>query len=361
MMKKVLLIAVVFVGIVLSYNALPQKGKNKVEKPENIIIMIGDGMGLSQITAAKYANGGTLNLDRFKNIGMITTHSADNLITDSGAGATAFACGVKTNNGYIGVDADGNVVKNIFEIAQEKGMKTGVIATSSVTHATPAAFIAHTKDRSNEFEIAQQIANSKIDLFIGGGSEYFFNREDDVDLKFALRKGGFKTYNKIKNNPERMRGDKMAVLAAKTGMLPAAQRDDFLMDAWKTVESNFPLRDLGGYMVMIEGSQIDWAGHKHDQDYMVSELLDFDKVVGSVLSYAEMTQNTLVIVLADHETGGHTITEGNADGTNMKIEWSTKDHTASLIPVYAFGPGAELFMGTYDNTDIFNKIKSLIE
>lgn len=360
-MKRVLPFAVVFCGILLSYNALLPADKNKVQKPENIIIMIGDGMGLSQITQAKYANGGTLNLDRFKNIGMITTHSANNLITDSGAGATAFACGIKTNNGYIGVDAEGNSVKNIFEIAQDKGMKTGVIATSSVTHATPASFIAHLKDRKNEFEIANQIANSRVDLFIGGGSEFFFNREDDIDLKMALRKGGFKIYNKMKTKPERMRGEKMAVLASKTGMPPASQRESFLMDAWKTAEANFPLKGLGGYMLMVEGSQIDWAGHKHDQDYMVNELLDFDNVVGSILDYAQMTENTLVIVLADHETGGHTITEGNSDGSNMKIEWTTKDHTASLIPVYSYGPGSEIFIGTYDNTDIFKKLKSLIE
>ncbi|MFY0674342.1 MAG: alkaline phosphatase [Bacteroidia bacterium] len=360
-MKRILLVTVVFCGVLLSYNALAPKDKEKVEKPENVIIMIGDGMGLSQISAAKYANGGTLNLDRFGKIGMITTHSANNLITDSGAGATAFACGIKTNNGYIGVDAEGNSVKNIFEIAQDKGMKTGVVATSSVSHATPAAFVAHIKDRKNEFNIAEQITYSNIDLFIGGGSEFFFNRNDDLDLKLALRKSGFKTYSKLKSKPERMRGDKIAVLAAKNGMPPASQREDFLMNAWKTVESNFPLRGLGGYMLMIEGSQIDWAGHEQDQEYMISELLDFDKVVGSVLDYAQMSQKTLVIVLADHETGGHTITAGDADGTGMAIEWTTKDHTASMVPVYSYGPGSELFVGTYDNTDIFHKLKKLIE
>lgn len=353
---SVILIVSMATLLVLSFDTGQSKNIS-TKKPRNIIIMVGDGMGLTQITAARYKNGGKLHLDEFNHIGLITTHSADNLVTDSGAGATAFASGVKTKNGYIGVDADKNEVKNLFEIAKERGYKTGIIATSSITHATPAAFSAHHFDREDEYEIALQQVNSGVDLMIGGGTKYFFERPDGKDLATELRMKGYKVYGKLK---KKLKGEKVMVLAADEAMVPVLRsRGTYLEDAWLAMQNYFPLVGQG-FIAMIEGSQIDWGAHQNSLEYTLTELIDFDNTIGKVLEYAKMEGSTLVIVLADHETGGMSITSGDVTANKVVASWANTKHSATMIPVFAFGPGAENFSGIYDNTDIFKKVSELM-
>ncbi len=149
---------------------------------KNIILLIGDGMGLSHIYAGMTANNGNLFINSCKNIGLIQTYSANSFVTDSGAAATSISTGEKTNNGSIAVDTEGNPIRTILELAEENGLSTGLISTKSITDATPASFIAHIQDRDDHENIAEFFLNTKLEVFIGGGLEYFSDRKDNRDL-----------------------------------------------------------------------------------------------------------------------------------------------------------------------------------
>ena len=325
----------------------------------NVILLIGDGMGLSQLSAAFYYGESPSNFTRFKEIGFINTSSSSDTITDSGAGGTAFAIGEKTYNGAIGVVSDSTSVPNIVEIISKDGYNTGVIATSSVTHATPAGFYAHVTNRGMQDEIAEQLVESDIDFFAGGGTSFFSNRKDSLDLMKKLANNGFVINHKTTSEKLNV-NNKYGYLLAENGMPTMLEnRGDFLPDYTKLALEYFDQSDES-FFLMIEGSQIDWAGHSNDADYLIAEMLDFDKTVGVAMDYAEKNQNTLVIVLADHETGGFTLAADGDNYNKIKPSFATYGHSTSLIPVLAFGPDAENFKGIYQNNEIFHKILSVI-
>lgn len=317
--------------------------------------MIGDGMGLSQISAGMYANDGRLNLERMRHIGLIKTYSQDNLITDSAAGATAFACGKKTINGALAITKDGKPLKTILEIAHNQGLSTGLVATSTIQHATPAAFYAHRIDRGLYEDITEDFLSGSVDLAIGGGNRMFNKREDKRNIQGEMEKMGYKFFPDLISAGLAYH-PKLMILPEK-GHLPPSQRGrkDFLVQA-----SNFATQHLQkqekGFFLMIEASQIDWGGHSNDSDYLIQEMIDFDKAIGRVLDFAQNDGNTLVIVTADHETGGFSITGGKYGSNHIETIFSTTEHTGTLIPVFAFGPGAEEFTGIYENTAIFYKM-----
>jgi alkaline phosphatase len=338
--------------------------KNKA--PKNVILLISDGTGLSQISAAFFFKDSIPNYTRFKNIGLIKTSSSRQDITDSAAGATAFACGVKTYNGAIGKADDSTDVENIIEIASRKNIKTGLIATSSITHATPASFFAHTNGRGETEKIASHMVTSGVDFFAGGGLKYFNKRKDGRDLLKELKSKnykvdtvGLKKFKKIKKK------EKVGYLLAPDAMPKMLEgRGNFLSNA-TDLAIQFLSKDKAPFFIMTEGSQIDWGGHANDGPYLVSELIDFDDAVGIALDYAEKEGNTLVVVTSDHETGGFTLAAKkkiNAEGkeysdyTEVGMNFSTGGHSATLIPVFAYGPGSEEFTGIYENNEIFDKI-----
>ena len=338
--------------------------KNKA--PKNVILLIGDGTGLSQVSSAFYFKESTPNYARFKHIGLIKTSSSREDITDSAAGATAFASGVKTYNGAIGVADDSTEVATIVEIVSPKNIKSGVISTSSIVHATPASFYAHALSRRFYEEIASDMAVSNIDFFAGGGTKFFNNRKDGRDLFKDLRAKQFnldttklRDFNSIKSY------SKVGYLFGPEHMPPTAKgRGDYLPKATE-LGIQFLNKDNSSFFLMVEGSQIDWGGHANDSDYLVSELIDFDNAIGKALDFAQKDGNTLVIVTADHETGGFTLAstkKKNAEGkeysdyAEITGTFSTGGHSATLIPVFAYGPGADKFSGVYENNDIFHKI-----
>ncbi|MGZ5244211.1 MAG: alkaline phosphatase [Bacteroidia bacterium] len=332
----------------------PEKGK-----PKNIILLIGDGMGLSQITAGMIRNKGTSSLERFPYCGFIKTWSADNLVTDSGAGATAFSIGQKTKNEYIGVDASGKTFKTLLEYAEEKQMNTGIVVTSSVTHATPAAFVAHQTNRNNHEAIALEYLNHDIDVIIGGGRKYFEKRTDGKNLLKDFHARGYELEDKQKR-AGKYRGEKVLALVADEHLYGARERKDFLPKAAANA-IQLLLSSGMGYFLVVEGSQIDFGGHENSAEYMIEEMVDFDKTIGDIMNLVGKDPETLIIVLADHETGGFAINGGNLATGKVDAAWTTKKHTATLIPVFANGPGAEAFSGIYDNTEIFNKLLTLIQ
>lgn len=329
----------------------------------NIIFMIGDGMGLSQVSAGMYRNGNRLFLEQFPIVGLHKAYAKDNLITDSAAGATAFASGVKTNNGAIGVDADGKPVVTILEEAEKRGLATGMVVTSTIVHATPAAFAAHVASRNSYEDIAADMTDSGVDLLIGGGKKYFDSRTSDnrnLLQEFLGRNYIVSDISKQKLTDLVLNFDRgLAFFTADGDPLPVRKGRDYLVPASKLAVNYLSRRSNKGFFLMIEGSQIDWGGHAKDASYMISEMIEFDEAIGAVLEFAKENGQTLIVVTGDHETGGFSINQGSTRDS-IVAGFSTDYHTGTLIPVFAFGPGAELFGGIYENNTIYDRMKAAL-
>ncbi len=338
--------------ITLSLTCWAQKRK---PHPKNIILMVGDGMGAAQIYAGLTANKGKLNLERCTTVGFHRNQASDNYVTDSAAGATAFACGQKTYNGAIGVDATGKPIPTILERAERNGLATGLIATCSITHATPACFISHQPSRSFDEAIALDFLKTDIDVFIGGGRKFFSQRTDGLNLNDSLVANGYQIANSIQEVQQITKGKLAVFLADEQQAKYSAGRGDELV---KSTEAAIQLLkgNKKGMFMMIEGSQIDWGGHSNDTQYIVDEMIDFDNAIGKVLDFAATDGNTLVVITADHETGGFSIVGGDMQTGSVEGKFTTGNHTGVMIPVFAYGPGAEQFSGIYQNTEIYNKM-----
>jgi alkaline phosphatase len=344
------------------------KPEPEAKNPKKIIFLIGDGMGLSAVSTGFYFSDRPSVFNRFHEIGLQQTSSAIQKVTDSAASGTAMASGKKTYNGAIGVDTTKNAIPNIAEMVASLGWSTGVVATSTISHATPASFYAHVINRGMEEEIASQLLDSEIDFFAGGGRDKFEHRRDSVNLLVLAADKGFIIDTTDLPEPGSLVGDK------KYGFLPEAGsmlsmvegRGDFLPQATSLAISHLS-QNQEGFFLMVEASQIDWAGHANNAESLVAEMLDFEKVIAAVLDFAEKDGNTLVVVTADHETGGLALgpkmpepgQRGYADYAKIGPVFATGGHTATLIPVFAFGPGAEQFKGIYQNTDIHHKMAAL--
>jgi len=332
--------------------------KFKVDKPKNIIFLIGDGMGVSQVFAGLTANKGRLYLENCKYIGFSKTSSGDNYITDSAAGGTALSAGVKTYNGAIGVDMNKNPVKTILEEASEKGLATGLVSSSAITHATPASFISHQQSRSSYEDIAADFLKTDIDVFIGGGLDHFNKRKDGRNLVEELKTKGYQIETDMQKIKKVKKG-KLAGFTAQVHNPRMNERGDMLPDAAETAINILSNNDKG-FFLMVEGSQIDWGGHAASTIYIVEDMLDFDQVIGQALKFAAKDKETLVIVTADHETGGMAITGGSMENGIVQAAFPTGEHTAVMVPVFSYGPGAKEFIGIMENTEIHAKMKKLL-
>jgi len=340
--------------LLIPLNGFSQK---RVKHPKNIILLVGDGMGVAQIYAGLTANHGKLNLEQCTTVGFHKNTAANAYITDSAAGATAFACGQKTYNGAIGVDANGKPMPTILEIAEKNGVATGLVATCSITHATPASFISHQPSRSLDENIALDFLNTDVDVFIGGGRKFFTDRKDGINLVDSLRSRGYQIANTISEVQQVTSGKLAAFLADEQQAKFSSGRGDELV---KSTEAALQLlkHNKKGMFLMIEGSQIDWGGHSNDTQYIIDEMIDFDNAIGKVLDFARKNRKTLVVITADHETGGFTINGGDLKTGKVDGKFTTGNHTGVMIPVFAYGPGSEKFSGIYENTDIFHKMMS---
>ncbi|MGW8314027.1 MAG: alkaline phosphatase [Bacteroidales bacterium] len=343
-----------------------ENGTKSNEKPHRIIFLIGDGMGLSSVSTTFYFGDQPSVFTRFSEIGMIRTSSATHKITDSAASGTAMSSGTKTYNGAIGLDTAFMPVKNITEIVSELGWSTGVVATSTISHATPASFYAHARNRSMEELIASQLLISEIDFFAGGGSQLFTHRKDSIDLIAIGAEKGFEINTTGLAEPGSLDPDQKYGFLLAPGGMPAMPdgRGDFLPKATALAIDQLSHNE-NGFFLMVEGSQIDWAGHANNPIYLVDEMLDFEKTIQVALDFAEKDGNTLVVVTADHETGGVALSPkrdpvtGSEDYNVIEPSFATGGHTATLIPVFAYGPGAEEFKGIYENTALFDKMVRL--
>ena len=321
--------------------------------PKKIILVIGDGVGFNHIKLARLFEGGpkfNTAVDRMPISGIVTNYSFDDLYTDSAASGTAWATGVKTKNRFLGIDSAKQEIKNISEILDDYHYHSGLVATSSVTHASPAAHYAHIDNRYKEEAIATQLTESTIKIALGGGRKFFRIKNTDK-LQFYL------DFKKLKSSSDS--GKKIIGLFADSGINRGDGPTQLAMTkvAVKYLESSSG--DCGRFFLMTEGSQIDWESHDNRVQPMLDEYQDFNNTINYLLGYASNRNDTLIVVTSDHETGGLNLLK--QDQNEVIISWSTDRHTLAPIGVFAYGPGAEMFSGTFDHVDIFGKIIELAD
>ncbi|UOQ83758.1 alkaline phosphatase [Gracilibacillus salinarum] len=439
MLKKMGAVAL-STGLVLSAMSIPVfadkpdfagKGNGKGhghggKKVENVIYMIPDGFSSDYAGNYRVYKGENAVWDDHLK-GMYTTHSANADITDSAAAGTAMATGVKTNNGVIGLDAEGEELSSILDAAEDAGKSSGLVATSTITHATPASFVANVEDRNNQTEIARQYIASEVDVLLGGGQNMFLpasegGNQEELNLIDEARKSGF-TYAQTRDELGKSTdidvddGEKLLGLFAEDALAPSMHRDETVEPSLaEMTEASIDIlqEDKDGFFLMVEGSQIDWAGHANDAAWAMSDTEAFEKAVQEAIEFAKKDRKTVVVVAADHDTGGMTTGTGAASGTHADIlqdvsatgdfmatqinedrskvkeiveqytnisltdeevqsiqeaedvalaintavsnhagiGWTSTNHTAADIPVYAYGPQSDKFVGFHDNTDL---------
>ncbi|HEY3298907.1 MAG TPA: alkaline phosphatase [Armatimonadota bacterium] len=325
--------------------------------PKNVILIIGDGMGIGAITAARCAGPGAdgkLVLDSMPVTGLVKTHSEDSLVTDSAASGTALSTGHKTKNGFVSVDAKGRTLRTILELAGGMGKSTGVVTTDAVTGATPAAFYAHIGSRDEMDSIALQLVNSRITLAMGGGKQFFVpksagqdGRSDGRDLTRDARGAGFDVVFDAKGLAA---SGSRRVLGLFTFDESGPTLEAMLNKSVSMLSAN-----PRGFFLMAESCLPDKGGHGNKIATSLKGVNDLDSALRSAVEYAKKDRRTLVVVTADHETGGLAVQDADGNTVRLKPGWVTTSHTGNMVAVYAFGPGSERFSGTHDNTE-FPKI-----
>lgn len=332
--------------------------KNNKKNPKNIILLIGDGMGMAQIYAGYTANKGQLNMFNMPTQGFSITAASDSYITDSAAGATAMATGFKTKNRFISVDSAGKVLESITQKLAKQKFQTAIISSGDITDATPAAFYAHQPERSFSDAIANDFLSFPSDILIGGGEEKFINRKDGKNLGAILTKKGY-TFSTSWKAIDTIQNEKFIVLNSDAVVSKKNGRGNFLIKAFEKTQQTFS-QTAKPFFIIEEGAQIDYGGHANDLEFVVRELLDFDQLIGKAMEFVDKNEETLLIVTADHETGGLTLIDGNV-GTGFVLgNFSSNDHTSIAVPVFAYGLGSQNFGGVYQNTAIYTKILEVL-
>lgn len=338
-------------------------------RPKNVILMIGDGMSLMHVYTAWAANRGALYItDCHPHVGLAKTLCADKLITDSGAGGTFLATGKMTRYHSIGVDAEGRPAPSLVDFAKDNGMGAGMAFTCRIWDATPSDFNCHQVDRDKEFDVAADYADCRMDYVCGGGWKKLVERPDGRNIMKELEARG---YNLAYTWEEAQKLGQLPIFALTDEVdtpLPADRGDRLAqsslkgLDLLKAQTSKQTPKDqrTKGFFFMIEGSQLDDYGHFNDLPMLMEETHDFDRTVGAVLEWAARDGETLVVVTADHETGGLTLVDGNLGRGEVQCKFSTTGHSGIMVPVYAYGPGATCFDGVYTQGEVNEKIKQLL-
>ena len=332
------------------------------EKPQNVILIIGDGMGVPQVYASVVAERGNNSAFlRFPYSGFSRTYSRNKYRTDSAAGGTALTTGHKVDNKHVNWGPDSARYNTIFDDAKKYGMSTGFVVTSSVLDATPASTYGHVPYRKMFDTLSLQMAQCEHSVMIGGGRKFFLpaNRKDGLAPLDTLAKRGYTVVGNI-DSMNRFGGDKLVALLYEGDPLTAPARGDVLTQGVKKALAMLRCNEKG-FALMIEGSQIDWACHNNDTAYLRAELADFEQMLHAVLDFAQADGHTLVIVTADHETGGVTLPSGDIEKGQNEVKFLWGSHTGCMVPVFAMGPGAHYFSGIQENIDIPNKIRWLMQ
>jgi len=319
---------------------------------KQILLLIGDGNGLAQISSGIVANGGELTLTQLRTIGLVKTQAADDFTTDSASGATAMATGQKANNRALGLNASGDSIPNLPYFLSQKGFKSGLVTNDELTGATPAAFYAHHPERDAAAEIAGYLPASGLNLVIGGGGKHF--------KKEKLSQAGFTLVPDLQKLGE-VKEPRVAHFASEGGMPSMeAGRGNFLSQAFLQA-SSYLGKGKSPFFLMLEAAKIDSGGHSNAPSTIVTELLDFDRAIAEAIRYADTHPGTLVLVTADHETGGVSIPQGDLERREVELAFHSDDHTGILVPLFAYGARSSAFAGVYDNTEIFHRLLKVIQ
>lgn len=321
----------------------------------NVIFLIGDGMGLSQITAAAYANCG-LTLMNFNYIGLQRNNALGAFTTDSAAGGSALATGERHANRHISMTEEGEAVPSLSDWFRGKGLPVGVVTLGNAVDATPTAFYGHSVERDNADELTRCLLDAPVDLLCGSGIRQFTERGDGIDLIGELSKN----YRFVRSIDE-INAAEGRVVCIDERMDEAAEESNLGLLAEATRAAIDKLQERGdkGFFLMVEGAKIDYAGHSRCLPGSVIEMLSFDLAVAEALKFADENGQTLVVVTADHETGGLVLLDGDEQSGRIMGVYTTDDHTPAMLPVFAYGPGADRFCGTYLNTEIARRIREL--
>lgn len=370
--------------------------KHAPETPKNVIYLIGDGMGFGAVSSLLLSEDSVTGFEQNPVIGLNETCSANNYVTDSPAGGTALATGTRTNNGYLGVDPEGKQLKSILRKAQDMGKRTAIVANTTLTEATPASFYAGVTSRKMTYDIAKQFTESGVDVAIGAGLDHFVNRPDSADLTADLIGKGYDVYlnweTVLNTSSDKFVGilplydvhrrekksDSVASAAegqevCLAAQLAAAESEGevshlseptvYLEKATAKVLDVLSRNNKEGFFFMIESAIIDGYGHNNDSEGMIEEMHEFDRTLKQLVAYVNEHPETLLVVTADHETGGTGVGYNSYEvgGTSpVQMVFGTKGHTGTIVPVFAYGAGAEAFGCVMKNTDIPKKIEALM-
>lgn len=369
-------------------------------KVKNVIYLIGDGMGFGSVSSLLLSQEDSTAFEAASAIGLSETCSANNYVTDSPAGGTALATGTRTLNGYIGLDPEDQPLTSVLKKAQQLGKRSGIVVNTVLTEATPAAFYAHVKGRSMSYDIAAQFVESEVDVAIGSGLSVFINRPDSVDLTASLIERGYDVYldwnsvvnstsgrfvgilpmsdvhrrNKPTENKAGAADGAEVCLAAKMAasdtevtdstQIAASDPTQYLTLATKKALEALDRDNKDGFFLMIESAIIDGYGHNNDSEGMIVEMKEFENTLQMLVEYVKRHPETLLVVTADHETGGTAVSYRQFEvGTHpdVLLSFSTKGHSGTVVPIFAYGAGAQEFGAVMKNTDIPKKIEKLMQ
>ena len=394
-MKRICLISITMLALLFATSC----NNNVAEKPQvkNVIYLIGDGMGFGAVSSLLLSEDSVTGFEQAPVIGLSETCSANNYVTDSPAGGTALACGIRTKNGYLGVDPEGKPLTSILRKAQAMGKRSGIVVNTVLTEATPAAFYAGVTSRSMSFDIAKQFTESDVDVAIGAGLEPFIKRPDSLDLTATLINKGYDVHldwktvlgttskkfvgilpmgdvhrrNESGNTTAGAADGAEVCLAAKLAASSEENGDTtrlseptvYLEKATAKALEVLSNDNRQGFFLMIESAIIDGYGHNNDSEGMIEEMKEFDNTLRQLVAYVNQHPETLLVVTADHETGGTGVSYKSYEvgsTTPVQLSFSTKGHTGTVVPVFAYGAGAEAFAGIMKNTDLPKKIEEIM-
>lgn len=393
-MKKINSALLLLLPLLLIVNTSCNKSGSAPEA-KNVIYLIGDGMGLGAVTSLLLSEDSVTGFEMSPTVGLVETSSANNHVSDSPAGGTALATGVRTKNGYIGLDPEGQKLTSIMHKAQEMGKRTGIVVNTTLTEATPAAFYANVTKRSMTYDIAKQFTESQVDVAMGTGLEPFYDRPDSLDLTATLIDKGYDVYlnwEAVLNTTSdkfvgilpfadvhRRDADKVTASAADgqevclaAKMAASSEGNEtqhfseptvYLQKASAKALEVLSRNNRNGFFLMIESAIIDGYGHNNDGEGLITEMREFDNTLRHLIEYVNQNPETLLVVTADHETGGVGVSYKNHEvggSAPLSMSFSTHGHTGTVVPVFAYGAGAESFGGVMKNADIPVRIEKLL-